>query len=582
MKVSVMDNRRWWLRCAVAFASQLALLAVLLLADRVVYIEHDDTTNVAIACGAYGTPSPYIVNPHLILGYILKFLFTVCNEVNWYTVLLLTADMFGVLVLDMVFAMSKQKKASFFCVAVVLSLMLFIVLTDFTYTVTAYWAGIAGLIGLTYVFVERTEENHRCLIGIAAGISLGFGLLIRASTMQTLLIVYASLIVTALLRQKNWKPVLIALVVVCLMGIFIMSSIWMNGRNPIQKHYISWEAIRGSAVDCAVVPYDEEVFSERGITYNQYQAIYWQYYFDYDNVDIDTMETLIELNSPQNKYDLDVIGILKNHFSLWRDREQLMRFASLHRILFAAVLLFYLVFGRKKDYPFLFLTWGSTVSAEFVFHFIQRALYRIVMPGYLMGIVLIMLCCSIDFQKEQKLYSLNISIQKIAATLAVLLACASVSLYVWHGEYQAWLYSDTQRAVLDYLAENSDKVFLAGDASVYGIEVSDSIWSHLGKRGIWNLIGNWETYSVPYYELMERHGIQDPDHVLREAIDNDKILLLTRLADDFPVHLHWVLNLVEENYNIKAELEKVEDVSSTDVGNGYITYSVYKLVSKTE
>ena len=125
-----------------------------------------------------------------------------------------------------------------------------------------------------------------------------------------------------------------------------------------------------------------------------------------------------------------------------------------------------------------------------------------------MAVILIVLCCAIDSQKEQKLCSLNISLKKMAVALFVLLACGSIGLYVLRGDYQAWIYSDAHRAVLDYMAENDDKVFLAGDGGVFGLDVADSVWNHPGKRGIWNLIGNWETYSVPYLELMERQGIQ--------------------------------------------------------------------------
>ena len=68
METSVIDNRRWRRRCAVAFASQLALLAVLILTGRLVYATNDDTTMVAIASGGYGAPSQYVVFMHMILG----------------------------------------------------------------------------------------------------------------------------------------------------------------------------------------------------------------------------------------------------------------------------------------------------------------------------------------------------------------------------------------------------------------------------------------------------------------------------------------------------------------------------------
>ena len=202
------------------------------------------------------------------------------------------------------------------------------------------------------------------------------------------------------------------------------------------------------------------------------------------------------------------------------------------------------------------------------------------MPGYLLAVILIVLCCAIDSQKEQKLCSLNISLKKMAVALFVLLACGSIGLYVLRGDYQAWIYSDAHRAVLDYMAENDDKVFLAGDGGVFGLDVADSVWNHPGKRGIWNLIGNWETYSVPYLELMERQGVQDPYHVLYEAIDNNKILLLTRMGDTFPTRYQWILDLVEENYSVEVDFAKVENVPRTEGESGTSGWSVYQLVKR--
>ena len=582
MEVSIMDNRRWWLRCTAAFASQLAILAILIATGRLVYATNDDTTMVAIASGGYGAPSQYVVFLHLILGYLLKYLFTICNGVNWVTVVFLFSDMLSALVLDMVFASVKREKTGFVCTVIVLDVALLIVLACFSFTVVAYWAGIAGLIGMTYAFMENADHGHRLLTGICAGIAFVFCMMIRAKAVLSLVIVYASYIFVSLIFKRNWKPLVIALAAVCCMLVFKESNAWMNDLNPVQRDYMAWNKARSTAVDCPPVPYEEAAFSEKSITYNQYQAIYGAFYYDFDTVDMESMEALAELNSPQNRYDTDIMGMLKNHFSVWRNLQELLSFTSLYRILFAAVCLFYLVFGKKEDYPLVFLTWGSAVAVECVFHFIQRPVYRVVMPGYLMALALIMLCCTIDIQKEQKFRSMNIGLKKMAVALSVLLACGSTGLYLLYGDYTAWMYSDTERAVLDYMAENDDKVFLAGDSSVFGIDVADSVWSHPGKRGIWNLIGNWETFSVPYYELMERQGIQDPDHVLREAIDNDNILLLTRLGDDFPMYYPWILDLVEEKYHIKAELEKVEDVSRTDLGSGYFTYLVYKLVTCAE
>ena len=579
MKANIQDNKKWWIRCTVLFASQLVILLLMIVTGRLVYVMNDDTTMIAIASGGYGSPSEYVINLHMLLGYVLKYLFTICNKVNWVTVVFLFSDMLSVFVLDMVFVEEKSDKISFWPSIIALDLALFLVLSRFTFTVVAYWAGIAGFVGITYVSIKWKACKHRTVIGIFAVIAFVFCLLIRAETIKSLLIVYMACIIAVWVYKKNWAPLFIAVAAFCLMSLSIKSHFLLSDLNPVQKEFLSWGETRSAATDCAAVPYDEAKFAEYGITYNQYLAIYNVFYYNFDNVDTDVMEALIELNNPLNKYDFDIMGMLKEHFSVWTSLEKLLSYRSVYRIIFASVCLFYLCVGSRKDAVFVLLTWCCTIAAEFVFYFIRRALYRVLMPTYLLAIVLILLCCNIDPQKEFKLSMAGISLKKILMTLTVLLACGSVVVYQHHG-YNAWKYSETERAVLDYMAENNDKVFLVGDIEVFGISRADSVWNHPGKRGIWNLIGNWETYSVPYFELMEKQGIQNPYDVLREAVDNDRILLLTKLGDDFPASRSWILDLVEENYGITVEFEKVEDISQTIHRDGVNDWATYKLVTK--
>lgn len=284
MEVSIMDNRRWWLRCAAAFASQLVILAILIATGRLVYATNDDTTMVAIASGGYGAPSQYVVFLHLILGYLLKYLFTICNGVNWVTVVFLFSDMLSVLVLDMVFASVKREKMGFVCTVIVLDVALLIVLAYFSFTVVAYWAGIAGLIGMTYAFMENVDHGHRLLTGICAGIAFVFCMMIRAEAVLSLVIVYASYIFVSLIFKRNWKPLVIALAAVCCMLVFKGSSAWMNDLNPVQRDYMAWTTARSAVVDYPMIPYDEADFSEKGITYNQHKAIYYGFFGSMKNL----------------------------------------------------------------------------------------------------------------------------------------------------------------------------------------------------------------------------------------------------------------------------------------------------------
>ncbi len=552
--------------------SQCAILVIMLLNNRIVYATNDDTTMIALASGGYGSPSPYIINMHMALGYVLKFLFTLWPQINWITVFYLMVYVMGVLALDFTFTRWKRG-ITFFVVAVIIDLSFLIVLGYFTFTVLAFWAGIAGFVLLTDA-TKFEQGKCRFWMGFLGAIMTVLAALIRGEAIKSLLIIYSAVIAIEIVLHKNAKPIFLAIVATCLMVCSIQSNTWIMNQNPTQKQFYDWGETRSSALDCQAVPYDEKVFNEKGITQAQYQAIYGAFYYDFDLVNKDVMETIIELNDPANKYNFDLVGFLKSYLS---PLTNLYRFDCFYKLIFGAVLLLYIIYGQREMRLFAFLIWLTALLNEFVFYFINRPLYRVIMPGYVFATLLLVLYGDI----HKKAYSLRS--EAIPALLTVVLGFIGCIEFAFsYKDYQLWLYSEGRKAVLEYLYGHSDKIYMAGEPGVFSIGVSDSIWNHPGRSRGWNLIGNWETYSVPYLELMEAHGVTDPYHILREAINSEDILLLTQLGDNFPEKSQWILDLVYELYGVKVDFRHVEDISKvTDKSENPILmedWMVYQLV----
>lgn len=530
---------------------QVAILVIMLLSNRIVYATNDDTTMIALASGGYGSPSPYIINMHIALGYGLKFLFTLWPQINWITVFYLTVYVMGVLALDFTFA-RRKRGISFFVAAVVIDLSFLIVLGYFTFTVLAFWAGIVGFVLLTDS-IKFEQGKCRFWMGFLGFIMTVLAALIRGEAIKSLLIVYSAVIVIEFVLHKNAKPIFLAIVAACLMVCSIQSNTWMMNQNPTQKRFYDWGETRSAALDCQAVPYDEKVFNEKGITQVQYQAIYGAFYYDFDSVNKGVMKTVIELNDPANKYNFDLAGFLKSYFA---SLTNIYCFDFFYKLLFGAVLLLYIIYGPREMRLFAFLIWLTVLLNEFVFYFINRPLYRVIMPGYLFATFLLLVYGDIH-KKEDSLRT-----EAILALLTVVLAFTGCIEFTFsYKDYQPWLYSEQRKAVLEYMYDHTDKIYMAGEPGVFSIGVSDSIWNHPERNGGWNLIGNWETYSVPYLELMKSHGVTDPYHILREAINSEDILLLTRLGDSFPERSQWILDLVYELYGVKVDFRHIEDIS---------------------
>lgn len=554
--------------------SQICIFLIMILSKRIVYATNDDTTMVALACGGYGTPSPYIMNMHILIGYFLKSLFTLCQQINWMTIFYLAVYGMGAVVLDFVFAVRK-KGVSFVAATIVVDLALLVVLNHFTFTVLAFWSGISGVVALTFSFVCG-KSALKMPMSILGTIMLLLAALIRGEIIQSLMIVYAAVIAFQIIRFKSVKPLIFSLVAIVLMFVSIQSNTWLINRNPIQKQFYEWGETRSAALDCQAVPYNEAVFKEYGITQAQYNAIYGAFYYDFDTVDKGVMETLIKLNTFDNKYNLNLIGFVQAHIL---PLSKLYLFDNFYRLLFGAVLLFYLICGKKDNLFFALLVWTCVILNEMVFYILNRSLYRVIMPGYIFAVLLLMLYCDIDTKKIVSFKGKRLYIRVLL--LPFVLFLGPIGVFEWlymYKDYHPWLYGKERNVVLEYMYDHADKIYLAGDPGVFSIDVSDSVWD-CPKVGKWNLIGNWETYSEPYLELTKSHGIKDPYHILREAIDNEDILILTRNGSAFPESSSWILQLAGECYGKKIEFCHVEDICEVTNGSEVLeSWAVYRLV----
>lgn len=513
---------------------------------------------------------------HYFIGCILKFLFGIMPIINWVTVLFISLLLWSFLLIDYMVVKIGIFWDSILAKGLIIDI-LFIMCTGYlSFTVVAYVAVMVGM--LAFLLNDSVKKNKGFLL--QAFILLMFGLMVRGEVAKSLVIVALPIIFLKSKDKINKKTIVVILTTVVLMFVLEKTNFYLVNLNETQKNFLEWGETRSKALDCKAVPYNEEIFDKVGISAAQYNAIYNAFYYAYETVGLDVMEEIIQLNSLQNKYNFDIMGFVESHFSFLQN---VVSFDNMHKVIFYILIIFYFLLGNKKQKYFIAFTWLMALGTEWIFFFINRALYRVVMPNYVFAIVIMLLCCKIDKKYSDRLEFYNIS-KKMVLTFVSILAVFGVYSKTAHcAYYQSWLYSDERQEVLAYMEENSEKIFLAGDARVFTIGVAESVWECPGQEKGWNLVGNWETYSLPYLELMESYNISDPYNVLLEAIDNEHILLLTSFGEAFPTNYEWILQLVKETYGVDVEFEKVDTICTN-----YITediaeeYATYRLVRREE
>jgi len=177
------------------------------------YVENDDVLMSSISSGSYsGQPSEYLVFTNFLIGWVLKILPKINNEINWYTVYLYLTHTVSLAVFFYCFLLkSKNLAVSIIFFFTGFALISANLLQDLQFTTTAATAGVSGLCLLILGREHFAEKAIAILLII-------FSSLIRYET--TVLILLSAIPVFFVVLRKGQKNKIIGLSV-ALLGIFI-------------------------------------------------------------------------------------------------------------------------------------------------------------------------------------------------------------------------------------------------------------------------------------------------------------------------------------------------------------------------
>lgn len=570
-----MKNKQLITKFIMIFISQIILMLFLLFTNNIVYATNDDTTMVSLAGGGYITPSEYLANIHILLGIILKELFLLAPSINWVTVLYLMSYLLSIFVLDIFLVIKTNKYPSLFLgYSIIFDICFILMICYFTFTVAAYSVSIAGVMCFIYGLSSKNSGIHKSTI--YGGLLLLFSVMLRTDVLLTIFVMMGLLCIYEFVKNKKIRFITLEFIILMIYIGGVQSNLAISNLNPTQAAAIEWGELRSKALDCAIVPYNEESFSKRDMSFADYSALYNAFYYIGDTVSEKNLETLVELNSPNNKYNFDIVAFFKTHFSYIT---AFFNYHNLHKWMFYILFIFNLLFGHKKCRTQSVFVYLSTIALEFIYFFIQRNPYRIEMPTYVLAIMLLIFYGNYDKKIFHKIWNKGINYKKIYILSCTVLALIFTILLKNNLSSYNACYSDERKKVLNYLENNEDKLFLAGDTAVFSLGVAYSILENPGYRHKWNLIGNWEMYSVPSNNLIHSYGYKNHKNIAYDAVNNESILILTSRDDIFIQWGSYILDLYEQHYGIRPEYKKVTDITSNFVINEeYEYWAVYKLV----
>jgi|GEM_PF-2536164 len=267
------------------------------------YDTNDDPYMGLVASG-YGTvegPDEHLMYSNVLLGFMLKQLYTVAPLVPWYgSYLLLTQFVSHCLLL---YALLLLKRNFF----VVFGYLIFFLgvgtyfLAHLQFTSTAFLIGLAGLSLILVSLIRDTQETHLPWLKWVGICCLIYASLIRYSSLQMLVLSSLPLLLVMawqLYRSVNIKPYLLpATLAVC----GVLGARYYDKEYYLQdeawRDFLPYYSVIGALVDSTQIPYFEPTkpaFDEVGWSNFDYWMLREWVYLDQDKFSLSRLQQFKE------------------------------------------------------------------------------------------------------------------------------------------------------------------------------------------------------------------------------------------------------------------------------------------------
>lgn len=288
-------------RCALGVVICLFGLTLLLLTPT--YDTNDDPVMALVASG-YGTlegPDEHLLYTNVLLGGILKQLYTVAPHVPWYgSYLLLSQFMAHWLLLYAILLLNRNRFTVFSYLIFYLGVGVYF-LSHLQFTTTAF---LIGLVGLSLIIVSLLQDQrgvHLPWLKWEAAACLIYASLIRYASLQMLCLASLPLIVVVgwkFARNVPLKPYLLpaALMICGVLGSRYYDRQYYQ-QDQAWSDFLPYHTVAGWLINYTQIPYFEPtkpIFDEVGWSNTDYWMLREWVYLDQDTYSLERLQQFKE------------------------------------------------------------------------------------------------------------------------------------------------------------------------------------------------------------------------------------------------------------------------------------------------
>jgi hypothetical protein len=510
---------------------------------------NDDVSMMSIASGFfYEGPSEYLIFINIIIGKVMKYLYTIMPIFNWYVILFYSFQFFAMVVVF--YIILKHSGAAYnyllYIAFFIIILMPFLALLQFT--TTAFLAGSSGML----LLISSSEGNisKRSWVVISAGILLVVvsGLL-RINVFYLIFILFAPLIIAMVIKTRsisNAVPFIIA--VVLFLGSMFYNYLAYYNEDPGWYYYYQYNTLRAQLTDYPYYAWDEntsKIYEDVGWSENDVAIFRAWSFADQDIFSLEDLTYIVANISPFSRGADDAFQTFDRAISN----------IGRTRLLFvAACFIIAVSFARRNEKFVLIATAFMALSVAFYFSYLGRLPFRIILPlTYTIGLISLyyltmrhnIILFKIKVVSSQKAFLFAFLVIYILAFIPFLAVNAKSSISKNKQQIEMNKVSD-ELASLDYL--------YARWAGVLNTQTIPTFYTKQSVHIKHFAVGGWIVPSPHHQKILAKYSIEN----VYDALLRDDVLLLAN-----PGVIGLLERYMDENYGLKVLIEPAIDIKST-------------------
>lgn len=551
------------------FCINLALLLLFAFSGCMKYEVSDDFIMEMIVSGAYtGSPSPFIMFMHPIIGIVLSILYTFIATINWYFIFQITVIFTSLCILSYTFL--KYRKDN-------LSILLFMIFLLFLsndlyllvqFTKTATLSLCAGCILMLSNILDRNTMNKK---EIALGILLFcVGYMIRNKCIYIVLFFsvlpilfhgiqkrfkYIDFVKLAKKAGKVMFPCFFVLV-----GLSFFSKEFVQ-RYPAYKQYKEYSAYRSDIVDYSYYSYEENrtEFEKNGISENDfYTLVHWNF-GDIEYYDLDKLKTVSTiLSTYRDRQYTSIKGTIVNLIN-----RQYKYYVSAWALMFISLIGIFAI--RNGIFQVLSVNFFA-FCLLFINMYLGRLNYRVEYSIFLAAAAFLLYSFQISESRFEKF-----SNKALYAVLIVLFVCripvhipsygksSYDSMFIsWNNDlakYNASFAKEKDMSVINEIKQNPNNFYYLGFYSnIQTLYLNYNPWKGIQKSEFKNaaFFAGIDTFHPDWVKHLENNSINNPmKHLLKENV---------YFIENRPIN--EVLTFVQEHYKVNAGVTLYKKIGS--------------------